>query len=84
MRLHAALIQNSYENGSMDDISIDPKMMGQLAHAVGFICGADHATTMALKKAADSGAVKDIAAARKAFLKLKPSERRGALSMLEE
>ena len=68
----------------MDDITIDPKMMGKLAHAVGFICGLDHPVTVALKKAADSGAAKDIAAARKAFLKLKPGERRGALTMLEE
>lgn len=68
----------------MDDISIDPKMMGQLAHAVGFICGADHPATMALKKAAETGAAKDIAAARKAFLKLKSGERRGALTMLDE
>jgi hypothetical protein len=74
----------SDENATMDDISIDPKMMGQLAHAVGFICGADHAATLALKKAADSGAAKDIAAARKAFLKLKPGDRRGALTMLDE
>ena len=68
----------------MDEISIDPKMMGQLAHAVGFLCGADHAATVALKKAAESGAPKDIAAARKAFLKLKPGERRSALTMLDE
>ena len=68
----------------MDDITIDPKMMGQLAHAVGFICGADHAATLALRKAAVSGTAKDIAAARKAFLKLKPGERRGALTMLDE
>ena len=68
----------------MDDISIDPQMMGKLAHAVGFVCGADHPTTVALKKAAESGAAKDITAARKAFLKLKPGERKGALTMLEE
>ncbi len=68
----------------MDEIPIDPAMMGKLAHAVGFICGADHPATVALRKAADSGVDKDIKAARKAFLKLKLGERRGALTMLED
>ena len=68
----------------MDEIAIDPKMMGQLAHAVGFICGTDHPATVALKRAAETGADKDIKAARKAFLKLPLGERRGALTMLED
>ena len=68
----------------MDEISIDSAMMGKLAHAVGFVCGVAHPVTVALQKAANSGADKDIKAARKAFLKLKPGERRGALTMLED
>ena len=68
----------------MDDIAIDPAMMGRLAHAVGFVCGEAHPAAVALKAAAASGSDKDIKAARKVFLKLKPTERRGALAMLEE
>lgn len=68
----------------MEEAGIDPKMMGQLAQAVAFICGADHAAAVALKRAADTGADKDIKAARKVFLRLKPGERRAALTMLDE
>ena len=59
-------------------------MMGRLAHAVEFICGAEHAATKALQAAAASGADKDIKAARKLFLKLKTTERRAALAMLDD
>ena len=68
----------------MDDATLDPKMMGQLAHAVGFVCGAEHPAAVALNAAAKSGAEKDIKAARKLFLRLKPTERRAALAMLDE
>ena len=57
--------------------------MGELAHAVGFVCGAEHPAALALKAAAASGADRDIKAARKAFLKLKQSERRAAMQMIE-
>jgi hypothetical protein len=67
----------------MDDIALDPKMMGQLAHAVSFVCGAEHATAVALSVAAQSGAERDIKAARKLFLRLKTTERRAALAMLD-
>ena len=68
----------------MDEITLDPAMMGRLAHAVGFVCGENHAAAVALKAAAASGTDKDIKAARKIFLRLKPTERRAALAMLEE
>ena len=68
----------------MDDAPLNAAMMGQLAHAVGFICGAGHPAAVALKAAAASGSDKDIKAARKVFLRLKPTERRAALAMLEE
>ena len=68
----------------MDDIKIDPAAMGRLAGAVAFICGADHPTTIALKAAAESGTDQDIAKARKLFLKLKPGDRRAALTMLSD
>lgn len=68
----------------MEDITLDPALMGRLAKAVGFICGADHACTLALKKAAESGAPADIKRARAQFLKLKHAERQGALAMLAD
>lgn len=68
----------------MDDIKIDPAMMGRLARALVFICGADHAATKALKLASESGAERDIKAARAQFLKLKSSDRNAALTMLKD
>jgi hypothetical protein len=68
----------------MDETVIDREAMGKLAKALAFICAPDHPTTLALKAAAESGAEKDIKAARAAFLKLKPSDRRSALAMLRD
>ena len=68
----------------MDEMKIDRAAMGRLGEALSFICGAEHPTTIALKAAAVSGTDKDIKAARALFLKLKPSERKGALEMLKD
>lgn len=68
----------------MDEMKIDRVAMGRLADALAFICGADHATTIALKAASDSGTDKDIKTARTLFMKLKPSERKGALEMIKD
>ena len=68
----------------MDETTIDRAVMERLAKALAFICGADHPTTLALKAAAESGAERDVKKARSLFLKLKPSDRRAALSMLDE
>ena len=68
----------------MDEANIDRAAMGKLAEALAFICSPDHPTTIALKAAANSGSEKDIKAARAAFLKLKPSDRRSALAMLRD
>ena len=68
----------------MDETKIDRDAMSRLAKALGFICGAGHPTTAALSKAAETGADKDIKAARSAFLNLKISERKAALSMLDD
>ena len=68
----------------MSDPVIDREAMGRLAKALSFICSPDHATTVALTKAAESGAEKDIKAARASFLKLKPSDRNAALAMLRD
>ena len=67
----------------MDKASIDRDAMGRLAKALAFICGADHPTSVALKAAAESGAERDIKNARALFLRLKQSDRRAALAMLD-
>ncbi len=68
----------------MDETTIDRATMGRLAKALVFICGADHPTTVALKTAAESGSERDIKHARTLFLRLKPGDRRAALTMLED
>jgi hypothetical protein len=68
----------------MDETKIDAVTMGRLANALIFICGADHAATKALKKASESGADKDVKAARSQFLKLKYGDRQAALTMLND
>jgi hypothetical protein len=68
----------------MEEKSIDRAAMGRLAKALVFICGADHPTTVALRTASESGADRDIKTARAMFLKLKPGERRAALTMIDD
>jgi hypothetical protein len=68
----------------MDETTIDREAMGKLAQALAFICGADHPTTLALKLAAESGSEQDIKKARALFLRLKPSDRRAAFTMLDD
>jgi hypothetical protein len=68
----------------MDEMKIDREAMGRLAKALAFICGADHPTTVALKAAAESGSDRDIKTARALFLRLKQSDRRAALAMLDD
>lgn len=68
----------------MDETKIDPAAMGRLAKALAFICGPDHPTTLALAAAAESGSERDIKKARTLFLRLKPGDRRAALTMLAD
>jgi hypothetical protein len=68
----------------MDESTIDREAMGQLANALAFICGADHPTVVAMKKAVASGMERDIKNARAQFFKLKASDRRAALAMLKD
>jgi len=68
----------------MDETVIDRAAMGRLAKALVFICGPDHSTTVALKAAAESGSERDIKKARALFLKLKPGDRRAAMTMLDD
>ena len=67
----------------MDELSIDREAMGRLATALAFICGANHPTAIAMKSAAESGSERDVKNARALFLKLKQSDRRAALAMLD-
>lgn len=68
----------------MDETKIDRAAMGRLAKALAFICGPDHPTTVALRTAAETGSEQEIKAARTLFLRLKPSDRRAALTMLAD
>ncbi len=67
----------------MDETSIDRAAMERLAKALGFIRGQNDLTTVALKAAAESGSERDIKKARALFLKLKPGDRKAAMSMLD-
>jgi hypothetical protein len=68
----------------MDEGSIDREAMGRMAKALAFIKGADDPTAVALKLASETGKPADIKKARQLFLRLKPSDRKGALSMLSD
>ena len=68
----------------MDEAKIDRAAMGRLAKALVFICDPDHPTTIALGAAAESGSEHDIKKARTLFLRLKPGDRRAALTMLSD
>ena len=68
----------------MSESTIDRDMMGRLAKALIFICGADHPATVALKKASETGLERDTKAARAAFVKLKSSERDAALALIKD
>ena len=82
-RIAMVTASNLRRDLEMDEATIDRDAMGRLAKALAFICGADHPTTVALKAAAESGAERDIKNARALFLRLKQSDRRAALAMLE-
>ena len=68
----------------MEEKTIDRAAIEGLAKALVFICGPAHPTTVALQAAAESGSDRDINNARSLFLKLKPGERKAALTMLAE
>jgi hypothetical protein len=67
----------------MSEPTIDRDAMGRLAKALAFVCGAEHACTLAMKAATESGLEKDAKKARMLFLKLKPNDRRAALAMID-
>lgn len=67
----------------MKEPLFDRDAMGRLADALTFICGADHAATIAMRTAAESGSEKDIKKARTLLLRLKPGDRQAALTMVD-
>ena len=68
----------------MDEGSIDRDAMGKMAKALAFIKGANDPIMIALRTASETGKPADIKKARALFLKLKPSDRKGAMAMLSE
>lgn len=66
----------------MTEPTLDRAAMGKLAKAIAFICGPNDAAAVALRKASETGAERDIKQARALFLKLKPGDRRAALAMI--
>jgi hypothetical protein len=68
----------------MAETKIDRETMARLGKALAFICGPDDPTTVALKKAAESGSAQDIKKAHALFLKLKPGLRQSALATLTD
>lgn len=69
---------------SLESLEFSVEAMARLARAVGFVCGAEHPAGVALAKAAQSGADRDVKQARTLFLRLKPGERKAALAMLAD
>lgn len=59
----------------------DPSAMLRLGRALTFVCGADHATTLAVQRAAMSGDGDDIDRARALFLQLTPSNQHAAVTI---
>lgn len=68
----------------MEEKTIDRAAMGRLAKSLVFLLGAEDATVVALKTAAETGSEADIKKARTLFLRLKPSARQAALTMLKD
>jgi len=68
----------------MENTTIDRAAIARLAKALVFICGADDPATIAFKAAAESGSEQDIKKARTLFLRLKPGDRRAALTMIDD
>ncbi len=59
----------------------DAAAMHRLGQALAFVCGPDHAATLAVQRAVASGAADDIARARALFLQLDARNQRAALAI---
>jgi len=63
-------------------LSADPVAMARLAQVLKFVCGAEHPTTLAVRRAAISSASDDIERARALFRQLTPGNQRAALTLV--
>lgn len=68
----------------MEETGIDRETMGRLAKALAFIGSPDDPVVVALRRAAETGADRDVKQARALFLKLRPADRRAALAALSD
>jgi hypothetical protein len=59
----------------------DAAAMHRLGQALAFVCGPEHAATLAVRRAVESGAADDVARARAMFLQLGPRDQRAALAI---
>ena len=59
----------------------DAAAMHRLGQALAFVCGPDHAATLAVRRAVESGAADDVARARAMFLQLGARDQRAALAI---
>ena len=59
----------------------DAAAMHRLGQALAFVCGPDHAATLAVQRAVESGGADDIARARAMFLQLGARDQRAALAI---
>jgi len=60
---------------------VDPVTLVRLSQALKFVCGAEHPATLAVLRAARSGAGDDIQRAHALFQQLTPGNRRAALTL---
>jgi len=63
-------------------LSADPIAMARLAQVLKFVCGDDHPTTLAVRRAAMSSDGGDIERARALFQQLTPGNQRAALTLV--
>ena len=68
----------------MDETNISRETMGRLARTLAFIGSPDDAVVLALRRAEETGAERDVKQARALFMKLKPADRRSALATLTD
>ena len=68
----------------MDETNISRETMGRLARTLAFIGSPDDAVVLALRRAEETGAERDVKQARALFMRLKPADRRSALATLTD
>lgn len=66
-------------NGAV--MPVDRVAMLRIGNALKFLCGADHPTTRAVQRAAETGADDDVDHARSLFMQLSPGNQSAALTL---